>query len=473
MGLFKNLLPGAAKALGSITQTQNALNRQLFASSTGVAPLDFSRDSEDFIEDGFRGNPDVYSVVSYITGAASAVPPVVLRETDSAKAREYKRLKHTQRNGASDTFAEKAKHLKEEAFEEVDPEEDLVQLIERPNPLQAFPEFLENILGFKLVTGDAYIHGVELNRTEAEEPIFGELWPMPPQLTRIVADKNTETLISSYVLDAFGTKEPIDPELVLHLKYWNPDYSHPGNHLYGQSPLKALTRALRVSNDGWTAMNRAFLNNGAAGMLFPKEDNVEQLSEQQQREIESHFRQHGAKPENYKSVLTFSAEMGWKKFGVAPVDLEILKAEQVSMRKVCNAYNFPSELLNDPDNKTQANKRQSRKQLYQEVVIPELERAYEELNRWLRPRFGDEYMVDYDVSHVEALQPDMSEKSEWLSNSWWLTANEKRKQMGFEPIEGFDEPYIPSKILPASVDGDISEEEGKWLLEEYTNGNYA
>jgi len=148
----------------------------------------------------------------------------------------------------------------------------------------------------------------------------------------------------------------------------------------------------------------------------------------------------------------------------------------MSTRDICNIYQYPSELLNDPDNKTNTNKKESRKQLYQEVVIPTLERFYAELNRWLRPRFGEEYYVDYDDSQLEALTEDISDKVDWLDKAWWIAPNEKLQEMNFDRVEDpkFDEPWVPMNRIPLSemqMDLEITDEESKLLELEYQKRN--
>lgn len=451
------------------------VQRRLFQYLSGNAPIFMDDTPNEYIRSGFSYNPDVYSVVNHITNAISSVPPVVMEEVDERKARKYKRLKQNRRYKTSADKIQEARELKEEAFEEVDPEDDLARLIDRPNPLQAWPEFFENLMGFKFVTGNTYAHGIELT-----DGRFGEMWVLPPQYTRIKADKSFETVVNAYVLEIYGrSSDDIPPEQIMHLKYWNPDYSHTGSHLYGMSPLKAARRSIRSSNDGLQAMAKAFNNMGAEGMLYPDDENVE-LGQQQQDQIQKHFDRRGAGPDNYKRALIMSAKMGWTNFGMSPVDLEIIEGKKLSMRDICNIYSFPSELLNDPDNKTNTNKRESRRQLWLDVGIPALERAYAELNRWLKPRFdGDKtYHIDYDTSGIEALADDMKTKAEWISRlvDIGLPPNRGLKEMDFDPVDDplMDQPWLSMNKMPlSSITGDpgaLDEEMEKLLKQEYTNG---
>jgi phage portal protein BeeE len=142
------------------------------------------------------------------------------------------------------------------------------------------------------------------------------------------------------------------------------------------------------------------------------------------------------------------------------VDLEILEAGKMSQRDICNVYNYPSELLNDPDNKTNANKEQSRKQLYLDNVIPTLTRDFGEMNRTIVPMFekatGKKYHLDFDIQAIDALNQDNADKVGWLDKAWWLTADEKRTEMGFEPT-GDNARYIPMNLVPDQASDDIED----------------
>ena len=453
---------------------KNTLNDMLFMGYIGNTPVVLDDKPNTYIKEGYMMNPDVYSVVNLRSRAAAAIPPLVLEVKDKKLAQEYYRLKQSQRNGVQEGFKERKAELRKKAFEEVDEDNDLYKLIERPNPLQAFPEWFENLWGFLDITGNSYAHGVELN-----DGRIGEMWIMPPQLTRIKADKGFEGLIRSYKLEYYGQAHDIPADTVMHLKYWNPDYTSPGSHLYGMSPLRSARLTVRSGNDGMQALSSSYQNMGASGMAFPDDKDVESLSTEQrdqlQREIQS-----ASGPKNTKSVLVTSVKMGWQAFGMSPVDLEILASLNLTQRKICNIYGVSSELLNDPENKTQANKKEARRGLYMDAVIPQMERIYAELNRWLtrpyrdsegnlRPaRFGEQYHLDYDVSAIEALSDDMGKKVDWLARAWWLTLNERREAIDFEQSDNplANELFVPAGQMPIGEVG-FNDMELRELVENY------
>jgi len=456
---FSDLIPFKKQRLN------NRLNRQLFRYQSGM-PISFEDTQGGYVEDAYETNPDVYSVVNGITRSASAVPPIVHEVKDVKKAQQYRRLKHSMRNGATQKSIDYALELKEQAFEDVvDDRDPLYKLINQPNPLQGYPEWYENMKGFQLITGNGYTHFVELG-----DGSIGEMWVMPSQFTKIIANASYETLVQAYILDVYGfSGERLEAESVMHWKYWNPDYDGVGSHLYGMSPLKAVRNSIRLGNDGDLALSKAFRNGGASGVVFPDDPDIDRLTEEQRSQLEYYLRSMSG-PDNYKSWLVSSAKLGFQAFGIPPVDLEILESGKHSQRDICNAYNYPSELLNDPDNKTNANKEQSRKQLYLDNVIPALVRDFAEMNRSIVPRFKNkQYHLDFDVQSIDAIGQETSEKVDWLEKAWWLTLDEKRMEMGYEPI-GDDARYIPANLIP-DTSFEITEEEIKRLKADYANTN--
>ena len=436
---------------------KNTLNDMLFQGYIANTPVVLDDRPRTYVKEGYMMNPDVYSVVNLRSRAAAAIPAMVLEVKDEKAAKQYYRLKASQRNGVQEGFKKRKQELQKKAFKEVPEDDDLYRLIERPNPLQAWPEFFENLWGFLDITGNGYAHGVELT-----DGRIGEMWIMPPQLTRIKADKGFEGLIRSYNLEYYGQSHDIPSDQVVHMKYWNPDYSTPGSHLYGMSPLRSARLTVKSGNDGMQALSSSYTNMGASGMAFPDDKDVDQLNAQQREALQREI-QNASGPKYAKSVLVTSAKMGWTNFGLSPVDLEILNSLNLTQRKICNIYGVSSELLNDPENKTQANKKEARRGLYMDAVIPQMERMYAEINRWLtkpymdsdgnrRPaRFdGKKYHIDYDVSAIEALSDDMSKKVDWLSRAWWLTLNERREATDFEQSDNpmANELFVPAGQMP-------------------------
>lgn len=424
-------------------------------------------DHREQVQRGYMFNPDVYSIVGLITNAASTVKWCLYEVTDVQKARRYSRLPAEAKQHRFETVY----RLKQQAYTEVEDESNtLYKLLHRPNEMEGWTEFVQKVLGFKLVTGNAFVHGVVLeNGTNAGQ--VSELWAMPSQYMAIEADRGAETVVSSYVLEYLSSKARFTPDEVLHLKYWNPDYESNGSHLYGMSPLRAAARVVRQSNDAYTAQASLLQNSGAMGILSVDPDN---MSQEQGEELEkSYYAKYGGPAKRGRIVITAS-KIDWKQIGMSSVDLNILESQKYSLRDLCNVYQVNSALLNDPENKTYNNMQEARKALYMEKVLPELDALRDELNRWLVERHnrvtGKRYYLDYDLESIPALQTDVKLVMEQVRDAWWLTGNERREAMGYDTAPEMETFFVPSSLVPTAQLSDAAPDEKAYAVKRtFTN----
>ena len=83
-------------------------------------------DQKSYIKDGYKMNPNVYSVINWIIKKAA--------------------LSHWQ-------LFEVVKGEKVIVYDH-----EVLDLLNRPNPMQGKSEFIENMLGYKLLTGESFIY---------------------------------------------------------------------------------------------------------------------------------------------------------------------------------------------------------------------------------------------------------------------------------------------------------------------------
>jgi HK97 family phage portal protein len=433
-----------AKALQGALGT-NLVNRSIYLTAGADQPIVTPDTPQAYIHDAYQFNPDVFSVITLRARSAAQVPWVVYRVTNKKALKQYKRLpSEAKRHNLTRVVA-----LKERAMEEAEGS-DLENLLNRPNPYQGRNEFFEGLFGFKLITGNAYIHGVKID-TGRNAGKIAEMWHMPPQLTEIIASGDPEHIIKGYRINWYGGRNfTIPAEDVLHLKYFNPDYTIPGSNLYGMSPLQAARRVVVRSNEAYAANAKMLRNMAPPGILMFDDPNVN-FTPESASELERKYDQKtGSK--NAGKLLVTAAKFNYQQIGLNAVDMNIIESQKMDLRDICNVYQVSSELLNDPDNKTNSNKKESRQALYYEAVIPDLDSLRDDLNRWLTPTYnksdGVEYYIDYDISAIPALQEDMKKVVEQMGAAWWTTGNEKRRVMGYDDETAMAGFFVPSNMVP-------------------------
>jgi HK97 family phage portal protein len=394
-----------------------------------------------YIRDGYQRNATIYSIINLIVKSATTIPMTVYRVTNEGSAKQYKAMT----SGVMDGNAMyKANILRKRAFEEVKDSE-LEALLKRPNPEQSFSAWLGELVAFGKLTGNRYIYGIGPD-SGPNQGKFTELYALPSQLVEIVSGGVMQP-VAGYKIQ-YNSMIEVAPELVCHIKDFNPDYDSSGSNLYGQSPLRAGLRVLSSNNEAVTTGLKYLQNQTSRGMLVSKDGN---LTEVQGQALKDKFRKSYQGSSNAGDVIISSKDLSWVNFGLNASDLSLIEQYNGTVKDLCNIYNIPVQLLNNTDSSTYNNMKEAKKALYQNAVIPELIKIRDELNRWLAPKYGkgDEYFIDFDFTAISEMQEEVDKLVNQLASAWWVTPNEKRDAMNY--AMDTENPFMDDYFIPANL----------------------
>lgn len=402
-----------------------------------------TENDETYINDGYRKNATIYSIINLITKAASTIPYHIYEKVNDNSYKRYKALS----NGIGDpNVMIKAQMLKKHALVELEHSE-LHKLLERPNPAQSYASWITEMIAFGKLTGNRYIYGIG---PETGENInkYTELYIMPSQIMEINSGGIMKP-VESYTIEYNGTYH-IPAEQMCHIKDFNPYFDGTGSHLYGQSPLKAGLRSMTTNNEATESGVKFLQNQTARGILMSDEGD---LNEVQAQQLKDKFRKDHQGSKKAGDIIITPKKLSWVNFGLNASDMSLIEQYNASIKDLCNIYNVPVVLLNNTESSTYNNVKEAKKALYQNCVIPELLKIQDELNRWLAPMYGDNICIEYDFSVIPELQEETEKIVDQMSKAWWLTPNEKRAAMSYDhdddnPI--LNEYYIPANLIPAS-----------------------
>jgi HK97 family phage portal protein len=401
------------------------------------APVWLQKSQEKLVEDGFMGNPTVYMIVSYMTRLAAQIPWVLYEVKNEKWLNRYKNLDPT------DTI--KANIYERKALENIDSHK-ILEIWKRPNELQGQSEFVEQLLGFKLVVGETLVSGIG-PETGPNAGTFQELEVLPVHLLEAKYGNAQDPL--AYWFWKGDPSKRIPREMVMQSKYWNPlPYSMGG--LRGLSRLQSAVKLITRNNDSLTASVKSLQNMGAIGMLsrYVGTPGEKGLTPEQAEMIEKKYTEKFGGPTNRGKIMVTGAAVKWQQMSMSPVDLQIIEQEKMDLRQMCSIYGLQSQLFNDPENKTYNNMKEATTAAYTQAVIPELRSIRDELNRWwIEPwaeATGKNLWFDMDLQAVPELQTNIKELMEWLRDAEMLTMDEKRAVIEYEPLEipGMDQIWM-------------------------------
>ena len=347
----------------------------------------------------------------------------------------------------------------------------IINLLERPNPLQAGNEFFKALYSYLLLSGNSYI----LRNIGGQ--LVKELWLLRPD--RVVIKPSNNLIPKSYCYKLSGkvvAEYDVDKETgmsdVKHFKLWNPldDY-------YGLSPIRAASADIDQHNFA-AKHNVNLLMNGArpsGAIVFRPRDEAGmsvQLTESQRQQLMTDLELRFQGSDNAGRAMLLEGDFDWKEMGLSPKDMDFLQLKNMSARDIAMCFGVPSQLVGIPDSQTYSNVQEARLALYEETIIPLMKRVESDLNEYLSPLYGENIRIVYDYDSI----PAMAERRKRLYENVTIAVregiisrNEARERLGMEPITGGDDVFIPANLFPlgepqeSPLDTEIPkpEEEGK------------
>lgn len=358
-------------------------------------PIWSGHDLEKLAREGYQTSVYVYAAVGKVAQACAGIPW---------------KLYATKANGDDD------EELKSHP---------LLSLLDKPNPMMGAGQFKENVIAFRLLSGESYIERVGPN-DQRKPP--KELYSLRPDRTRPLVGTPTEPF-AGVEYQAAGGIQKIPASHVLFWKTFNPL-----DDFRGLPPLVAAARSVDQNNSA-QAFNVSLMQNQArpSGLLILESDQVTQADVDDFRaELETNWK--GTNNVGRPAVLTKGIK--WQQTSLTPEEVSWMEGQKLSASQIAIAFGVPPQLLGIEGSLTFANYAEARKAFYLETVLPLMDQLVDELNRWLVPMFGGNLRIAYDVDNIEALNEDRGKVWERTTKAWIagvLQLDDAREALGFDP----------------------------------------
>ena len=341
-------------------------------------------------------------------------------------------------------------------------EHPLLDLLYNPNPVQGQVEFFTSLYSYLLISGNSYI--LE-SGAENTPPI--ELYTLRPDRIRIKGSSRAipeayNYLVGGQVIESYDVDQATGKSKVKHIKLFNPmdDY-------YGLSPIQSAATDIDQHNLA-NKHNVNLLQNGArpsGAVIFKPKDPTGaqiQLSDLQRNQLMNDLTQRFSGTGNAGKPMLLEGDFDWKEMGLSPKDMDFIQLKNMSAKDIALIFGVPSQLIGIPDAQTYSNFAEAKLALYNETIIPLLDRIQSDMNESLVPKFGDDLELRYDIDSIPAMAAQRTRVFESVTQgvqNGILTRNEAREQLGYEPIAGGDSLLVPATLMPLNVAGDESQPE--------------
>lgn len=328
----------------------------------------------------------------------------------------------------------------------------LLDLLYRPNPTQSGKEYIEALIAYRLIAGNAYTVRASLTDGKLNsEP--QELWVLRPDSVRVITSDTG--MPSAYRVGSTGQYVDYPVNLlngksdVMHIKSFNPL-----SMWYGQAAVESAAHSVDIFNaaQNW---NYSLLKNGArpSGALEVrnKQGESQELTEEQYHRVKESIEKQYSGSDNSGKPLLLEGGLTWVEMSLSPRDMDFKENQLQAARWIATAFGVPEQMLGIPGRDTYNNMAEAKLSFYQETVIPLMEQFINSLNNWLAPQYGDGIYLKINEDSIDALEPRREMKFKRAQDATFLTVNEKRIMMGFATIEGGDTLFVETGRVPLEL----------------------
>jgi HK97 family phage portal protein len=296
----------------------------------------------------------------------------------------------------------------------------MLDLIEKPSKTESRTSFLESLVTSFLLSGNAYVHTIH---STGSVPIHMKI--LRPDRVRVMT-QNDEVVGYDYIDDK-GTVR-LGQHEVFHLKS-----IHPLNDWYGFSPIEVAAMAIDQHN-AVSSHNVALLQNGGrpSGVFIWKgNDDGWGLTDEQKSSIRESITEMYAGQGNAGRIMMIEGDVEWKELGLSPKDLDFSEGKFVAAREIAQAFGVPPMLVGVPGDATYTNYKEARFHLWEDTILPLLERIQYAFTQYLGQHYGNSLRFSYDMDGIPALAPRREATWRKLTEAPFLTDDEKRQALGY------------------------------------------
>jgi HK97 family phage portal protein len=319
---------------------------------------------------------------------------------------------------------------------------DIENFLRSPNPFMSGGDLMERL------TADLQIGGNHLwKKIYSSRGKLLEVWPMDQDSIKPVPDR--DKFIANYAITNNSNDIPLSTKEVVHFMLPNPR-----DIFWGQSPLRCIEKVLDCDLEAlqWW-VNAVYSGCRKDGVLSFKHD----LTQDQYDFVIKKVREQLVSNISGRFPIVMGHEATYTPYDMSPAELDFTNSRKMTREEIAAAFKVPPPLIGILDHSTYNNLTTARRIFWVDAVLPFLERIKSTLNRCLKPDFIskqdlDDYIIDYDISRVEALSSDFTEKLNqavlMLGMGFPLNVINRRLELDCPDVEGGDVGYILQNYVP-------------------------
>ena len=324
-------------------------------------------------------------------------------------------------------------------------------LLAKPSPLQTDRQFRKQIYTYLQCYGYCPVLIVQpAGFTDYSR--VSEMWIIPPQYLTITENKqyfgirSIKDQIKEIKFTYGGYTTVLDKESIF---FFTDEATNFNNLLFPDSRLQTLKYPINNIIKNYEARGTIAEKKGAIGILSPDGNDVggaTVATPEQKATLQNDYAQYGFSKKQWQLIIS-TISMKFTPISMNVRDMMLLEMETADVVTICNALNYPFDLMGSEKGSTFSNLDGAKKMLYQDAIIPDALNYAEQLNDALHTAENN-IKIQYDYSWIPVLQSDEKTKAETRKalgdavinefNNNAITWNEMREGLHLDTVVGMD-----------------------------------
>ena len=314
----------------------------------------------------------------------------------------------------------------------------LYDLMTRPNSTDNWYSFIEQLVTYLQVAGNAYIYK---ERTRGNRVTALKI--LRPDRMRIIGASYGA---AGFVYEVGGQDHYLPVEDMCHLSLPNP-----AGDLYGLSPLQVLSRTVNLDLNMTDFAKVYFQNAGVPSGLLKLRRRLN--TQEEASTIRSRWRSQFGGKNNFHRIAILDEDADYQQMASAPKDMAMSELHDLTESRICAVFGVPAILVGANvglQRSTYSNYREARLAFHSETLEPLVGRILRYLNDHLFSEYPGNETLTVDWSAMRANLDDKADQTarvNALFTGGIVTLNEARQQLGFDALISGDIRRIPAAVF--------------------------
>jgi HK97 family phage portal protein len=307
-------------------------------------------------------------------------------------------------------------------------ESGLTKLLNKPNRYQTQSEWIEQMFGFRELTGEA---NCWFNRGAiGRQPV--EMFIIPRQHLVLRVNQADPWGLVGFKFQNIGMDQDIPLQDLLMWKYSSYVFnSTTYDHLRGWAPLQSALVMVQALNEGDVRLAISNKNGGAAGLAYNKA--LGMPTPEQKVDMRRQFNEAVNSAEMANKIAILGGDWGYHNFAMSVEAQKILEQYDYGFERLCRVFKTDYGIF-ESDAKYENKKRSERHWIYSKIT-PNIYNLRALLSEKMLKEFNlspETDLIDCDIMSLPELSDDLAEQVAAFKDADWLSDNEKRSGTGYE-----------------------------------------